>query len=235
MTLPQSLAQAPSKVADVKLHLTLRHIARESIVVNHPFSIDYTLTVTTLSGGKRTLSLLIQQYQFTSVSSTIIQSPVAVVPPVGSFTPHLPSSGYSTPSSTVQTFNYPVAHQKISSLSKRRELEFPETPLKESPSSPATLSPPQIFRTIEDPATDPCILLLGPSSFTLPTITLGGEDAENQSSPVERDFSLHFFPTKEGLMTIGGLKVFLLDETLANKSTILDDWKVIAEVVVKGA
>jgi hypothetical protein len=118
-------------------------------------------------------------------------------------------------------------------VSRRRESEFQEVSLREPVSSDGTIPPPRVPGAQDETTTEGSVLLLGPSAFTLPTITLDSEESGSGKCLVDRNFSLHFLPTREGFITIGGLRVLLLDEG-TNGSVTLNDWKVIAELHVLG-
>ncbi|KAF7359405.1 hypothetical protein MSAN_01283100 [Mycena sanguinolenta] len=99
---------APAPVSDIDVNLTVRDVPRDSIKIETPFKISFTLVVSAPVPPRTTAPTLVPPNP----------------PPPEPYSPRLTSltsPGFSTPSPMAATFNYALAHQKL--LATRRGLD----------------------------------------------------------------------------------------------------------------
>ncbi|KAJ7632257.1 hypothetical protein FB45DRAFT_498346 [Roridomyces roridus] len=228
------LQTAPLPVPDVEVSISVRDIPRDSIKLETPFKIAFTLVASApvSAGRRRSLTLAIQHLQppRTAASSTIFPPN----PPPEPYSPRLMSPGFSTPSPMSATFNYALAHQKLLAV---------------SPENSATLPPPFFQGADELKMTKSGVVFIGASAVFLEPLELvrdseveGGEDGTIHQV---QDFELSYMPLRKGFNTVGGLRAILLEDKYLDDSgsdddkplfrpdaKILKEWEIVAEVWV---
>ncbi|RXW20738.1 hypothetical protein EST38_g5097 [Candolleomyces aberdarensis] len=250
---PQSpqIAQAPSQPqTDLDIHLIVKHIPRDDIKVERPFTVALQLVASSgmplKNFAMRKLVFAIQHLQAPKVSPI---QPQAAVPEV--LSPRQSSSGFSTPSSATAAFNYALAHQKILDASFRSQspdgTRTPQAP-DEAPKHDTTVPnlPPPYFDGHDELKGDLSgVLPMGSSAIVLPPVQISSGDAGTPTNPIVQDFQLTFVPTKPGFCRVGGLRVLLvqdkgtsdfqefeIDQTSQIKAQTLKEYDVIAETWV---
>lgn len=254
---PQPSATLPQvPLPDLEAQLLVRHIPQNDIMVEKQFLVAFTVTITSniLSTGqydtRRRVKLAIQHVRPRKVPPPVVVSPE--IPEA--FSPRLPSSGFSTPSSATTTFNYALAHQKILAVSSQ-----PPPPLQQllddvdlSDGNVGVLPRP-FFEGVEElkSSTINNVSSVGPSSVFLPEIELKFSNAENKDDGSPRvqatqEFDLAFVALRKGFSTIGGIRILLIDDQLiegieeavdgtkskSRRVAILKEYDIIGEVWV---
>lgn len=250
---PQSPFQALAPVVpDITVNLVVRDTPRDTTRVEKPFTIPLTLVLSApLTPGRdhqhRVVRLVIQHLQPPRVS---VPALATSAPPVEAFSPRLPSSGFSTPSSTAPNFNYALAHQKLAAVASpgQHAFELLERNSKWPDSDTPALPPPYFSGTDEPKSRSTSVLFVGASAQYLPSITLS--TAEHHGAAADHtvavhDFTLTYIPTQKGFATVGGLRVLLVDDRFVDEgkthnetyrstapARVLKEWDVISEVWV---
>ncbi|KAJ7197246.1 hypothetical protein GGX14DRAFT_471992 [Mycena pura] len=233
-------------VPDIDVSLTVRDIPRESIKHETPFKISFTLVVSApvSAGRRRSLLLAVQHLRPPRTTLSTLLPPN---PPPEPYSPRLMSSGFSTPSPLSATFNYQLAHQKLSELSPTGQ------GLDDGANDNAWTLPPPFFEGADElkfaqSGVDFC----GASAIFLPPIELTRPpqvDGEKESDDIfkvhgAQDFELQYMPIGKGFSTVGGLRVLLLEDTylhelsdahngrppLRSEPKTLKQWDVVAEI-----
>ncbi|KAJ6606590.1 hypothetical protein DFH09DRAFT_1120715 [Mycena vulgaris] len=239
---------APLPVSDIDISLTVRDLPRDSIKLETPFKISFTLAVSAFvsKGRRRSLSLVVQHLQPPRVTVPTIFPPI---PPTEPYSPRFTSPGFSTPSPMSATFNYALAHQKLLAVSPTRH------GLDDGANGNAWTLPPPFFEGADElRVAKSGVVFCGNSALFLRPIEFirpvgdgeqaeGDEDIKVQES---QDFELHYVPVSKGFTTVGGLRVILLEDRLLEESSdtlddkpafptepkILKEWDVVAEIWV---
>lgn len=253
---PQSPLQSlpPISTPDIEVHLVVRRIPRVAVTVEEPFTVAFTLGVSALippGRGKhrRVLKLVMQHVQAPRATAP---SPVVSNPPEA-FSPRIPSSGFSTPLSAAQTFNYALAHHKILGATPRQSLmdESEQYVDQTERNNNAITLPPPHFNGSEELKSSLGVLYVGSSALFLPPIELSSEiaSADSVKACAVQDFELAYIPVQKGLMTVGGLRVLLVGDLLMDENDrsedpngerirgrqqtqVLKEWDVVGEVWV---
>jgi len=238
-------SEAPlAEPSEFEIQLLVRHVPRKDIIVEKPFSIAFSVVVLPVSPLgrehlKRKITLAIQYIHKR-------QGYEVPLPPAESFTPQLPSSGFSTPASVITgTFNYALAHQKILAVSSR------PPPIAGSIASESRgvekKIPSPFFEAgpgEQDSNPNAIVSLIGPSLIYLPPLDIDYSNfiAEGGKRPAQgsytQDFELLFVGLRRGLSTAGGLRILLAEdqdseiERKKAKIEILKDYENIAEIWV---
>lgn len=234
--------------SEFEIQLLMRHVPRKDITVEKPFSIAFSILISPVSALgrehlKRKIKLAVQYRR-----QELVASPVTLAPE--SFTPRLPSSGFSTPASIITgTFNYALAHQKILAVSSR------PPPISESVASENhntntehsdNTFPSPFFRAgvgEQDPNSN-SIVFIGPSLIYLPPLEIdysnsivdGGKRPDHIN--FTQDFDLLFVALRRGFSTAGGLRILLIEDRDSEldgkkaKIEVLKEYEDIAEVWV---
>jgi len=218
------------------VNLVVCDIPRSSgaITIEKPFTISFALTVSasTRQYQRRILTLVVQHVQppRNMVSSLLVSNPPE------SFTPRLHSPGFSTPSPTSTTFNYALAHQKLLVASPRQH-----TTDDVGRDGDVVALPPPFFEGPDELkfARLTGFAFIGDSAIFLPPFELCEQPAEDvetidhvghdQVAGAERkahavhQFKLSYLPLRKGFLTIGGLRVLLVDDRGVNSDEGLED------------
>lgn len=236
---------APLAVPDIDISLTVRNVPRDSIKLETPFKISFTLAVsaTVPTGRRRSLSLAVQHLQ---PPRAILPTIFPPHPPPEPYSPRFTSPGFSTPSPMSATFNYALAHQKLLAVSPRRQ------GLDDGGNGGAILPPPFFEGADELRFGKSGVVFCGNSAVFLRPIEFvrpgdeekakGDEDVKVQEA---QDFELCYVPIVKGFNTVGGLRVILLEDKYLEESDFQDDkstfnaeakvlkeWDVVAEIWV---
>ncbi|KAF8078173.1 hypothetical protein FPV67DRAFT_1662915 [Lyophyllum atratum] len=249
---PQSPFQAlTAPIPDIEVNLVTRDMPRDIIRVEKPFTIPFTLVLSTpLTLGRETprrvIKLVVQHLQPPRIGAAALNTPA---PPVEAFSPRLPSSGFSTPSSTAPTFNYALAHQKLVAAASPRQgaLDDLERNSRRPDGDATSLPPPYFSGPDELRSRSTSVLYIGSSALYLPAIELSVTKgyAADQMVAVQ-DFEVSYMPTQKGFTTVGGLRVLLVEDRFmsesdsaddtyhsgASRARVLKEWDVVSEVWV---
>ncbi|GLB35170.1 putative protein of unknown function (DUF974) [Lyophyllum shimeji] len=251
---PQSPFQALAPpIPDIEVNLVTRDAPRGTIRVEKPFTIPCSLVLSAplLQGRenlRRLVKVVVQHLRPPRVSAPSLATPA---PPAEAFSPRLPSSGFSTPSSTAPTFNYALAHQKLLAAAspRQRALDDLERNARRTEGDTVSLPPPYFSGLDEFRSPSISVLYIGSSAMHLPPIELYAKgphgEATDQMIAVQ-DFDLSYVPTQKGFATVGGLRVLLIEDRFLSESDTVDDiyrsgtsparvlkeWDVISEVWV---
>ncbi|KAF5386937.1 hypothetical protein D9615_001712 [Tricholomella constricta] len=228
---PQSPFQAlAAPVPDVEVNLIIRDTPRHPIRVEKPFTIPFALVLSSpLSPGReklrRAVKLVIQHLLPPRINAPPLPTPA---PPAEAFSPRLPSSGFSTPSSATTTFNYALAHQKLVAAAspRQRALDVLERNSNRTDGDFAPLPPPYIGCSDELKSRPTTVLYTGSSAIYLPVIELVVADRQGQAADqliAVYDFQLSYVPIAKGFATVGGLRVLLTEDRFLNEGGTADD------------
>lgn len=207
---------------ELEVQLFVRHVPRDDITVDKPFSITFFLVISsTIQPGrehmKRKVTLAVQHVRRQQRSSM----PKVEHATQEIFTPRVPYSGFSSPASTTGRFNYALAHQKILASSPR-------------PDSTVTESYEEVFRDFPSPfyeggqetATDGVatniLTFVGQSVKILPSVEIDYSQhnaTPEQLAKVQRtqDFELTFVGLRSGFSIIQGLRILLTEDLLLDE------------------
>ncbi|KZS99027.1 DUF974-domain-containing protein [Sistotremastrum niveocremeum HHB9708] len=234
-----SLPPLPAIPPDIEVDLTVEPIPRQQLKIGQAFNVRCKLVVKTAveNGGTepRRLKLAAQHVQAVDSNNTPKSEAQIAVDPLS------PISAVSTPSPTGTPLrggpNWPI---------------ISESPRKEPTSDLERVSiealPPPTYVPADDqdklPSSD--ALFLGSSSIVLPEITVPASHITTPASPQQQTikFSLTFIPSKAGVISIGGLRLFVVhDSSISSdpgqpfaeqpqKPRLLNQWTAITEVFV---
>ncbi|KAG6874331.1 hypothetical protein C0995_001556 [Termitomyces sp. Mi166 len=236
---------------ELKVGLFVRDTPRDTLRVDKPFTIPLTLVLSTArqpgnEKSRRIVQIIVQHLQPPRV--TVPPPTTTPAPRTETFTPRLPSSGYSTPSSTAPIFNYTIAHQKLAAVASPRQQTLsalegnPAALISDTPSLPLPY-----FNGHDELKSPPTVLYVGSSALHLPPIELSPEPAiAGQMVVATQEFELTYLPTRKGFATVGGLRILLTNNKFMdgeyldsvdsggslNQGQVLKEWDVIAEVWV---
>lgn len=243
-----------SQLPDLEAQLIVRHIPRETLVVEKEFPIAFTVILTSNAPftGKdhmrRKVKVAIQHIRPRKVQPLVVTSPT--IPEA--FSPRMPSSGFSTPSSSTTTFNYALAHQKILAVSSQPPLRDVINELDLSEDNTSILPRPYFEGADElKSSTAGSVSFVGPSTTVLPAIELNFANAQNKGEgtpkvQVVQEFELPFIALRKGFSMIGGIRILLIEDhllesveeeeddrkTKLRRATILKEYGIIGEVWV---
>ncbi len=256
--LPQSphppSALPASQLPDLEAQLIVRHIPRETLVVEKEFPISFTVILTSSAPftGKdhirRKVKVAIQHVRPRKAQPFVVTSPT--IPEA--FSPRMPSSGFSTPSSSTTTFNYALAHQKILAVSAQPPLRDVINELDMSDDNTSILPRPYFEGADElKSSAVGSVSFVGPSTTVLPTIELNFANAQSKGEGPPKvqaiqEFELPFIGLRKGFSTIGGLRILLIEDhllesveeeeddrkTKPRRATTLKEYDIIGEVWV---
>ncbi|EJF62442.1 hypothetical protein DICSQDRAFT_160869 [Dichomitus squalens LYAD-421 SS1] len=303
---PTSVAPPPRLPEDVEVDLVVTSIPRDSLAIDKPFDVAFKVTVQAPapfprpneSRRQRVLSLVVQHTQAAKEISVAaaVASAVATTPgpsnQQGSWTPRVPSSGFSTPSPYATPFraDFPdTLSQRLLVASPRQlhagELESDggDTPGPNTHTVGRVYDLPSPELRLASGAADPKasrsdgVSFLGTSTLFLPALRLpvpsllpaaaqprtsghtrdvsdSSVESESENEPLaaperlrvtaSQEFELTYVPRKSGFLTIGGLRVLVVEDRLAEEDDhadgavlpieprILKEWEVVAEVWV---
>ncbi|KAG5718673.1 UPF0533 protein C5orf44 [Termitomyces sp. T112] len=245
---PQSPFQPPvAPPPELEVGLLIRDTPRDTLRVDKPFTLPLTLVLSTTrqpenEKSHRIVQIIVQHLQAprVSVPST------TPAPRAEMFSPHLPSSGFSTPSSVPPTFSYAVAHQKLAVVAspRQRALSVLEGNLTVGNNDTPSIPPPY-SKGHDEFKLPPTVLYVGSSVLRLPPIELFSEPEVVGQIVATQDFELTYLPTRKGFATVGGLRILLTDKFVDESYTgnvdsnsslgqarTLKEWDVIAEIWV---
>ncbi|KAF8894395.1 hypothetical protein BD779DRAFT_1660406 [Infundibulicybe gibba] len=240
---PQQLPLTTHTPPDISITLVIRHFPSHAIAMEKPFKITLALALSTSmpldkEHQRRLMTLVVQHQQ----PAQALTSPLAHAIPE-TFSPRLPSSGFSTPPSTIpNSFNYALAHQKLLAVSPRQSLiEEPER-YRLDPANTNTdlvILPPPFFEGADELSAvqSPGVIFVGSSAVFLPPVELlpaadavtripgiaGTDQSKLKRWHAVQEFELTYIPTQPGLITIGGLRVLLVDDKLTNADGLFGD------------
>ncbi|TFK42800.1 hypothetical protein BDQ12DRAFT_710033 [Crucibulum laeve] len=217
---PQSPIQPSAlfSLPPLDVHLIVRHVPRNTIAIEKPFDISFALAITSpiQRDHRRNVKLAIQHLQPPRVSIP------ATSPITEPFTPRLPSSGQTTPLSATGTFNYALAHQKITIASARPVDNQPEPDFqaRQSDDTEPTLPPPYYDGPDELRHMSHGAVFVGSSAVFLPPVVLLSanlnEATKDNIAAAEAivEFRQSFVPLRRGFSTVGGLRILLVEDEL---------------------
>lgn len=211
---------------ELEVQLFVRHVPRDDIVIEKPFSVAFSVFISsTVQPGrenlKRKVTLAVQH-----VRRRRHPSLPKVEPPREPFSPRLPYSGFSSPASTpTGGFNYALAHQKILASSPRPAIA--EIAAAESHSDNLRDIPPPFYEGGSGNAADGRNILtfVGQSLTILPSFDIDYSHTAGQPAKVQhtQDFELTFVGLRSGFSIIQGLRILLTEDQLADEAEQLDD------------
>ncbi|KAG6820788.1 hypothetical protein H0H93_011553 [Arthromyces matolae] len=228
---------------ELDVNLLVRGCPSGPIRVEEPFTLSLTLVLSTTRQlvsecSRRRVQLIVQRLKPPKprLASVVVPSRK------DGFNSRHQSSGLSTPSSVALTFNYALAHQKLSAVASplQQALNTLEGITNEDEHDISTV-PPSYFkghREVEKPST---VLSMGLSTLPLPLIELDSSEADASGQIVAfQDFELTYLPTQKGFTSIGGFRVVLVHDRYVddeensgqNQIRILKEWDVITEIWV---
>ncbi|KAG5651526.1 hypothetical protein H0H81_008338 [Sphagnurus paluster] len=249
---PQSPFLVPVAASlDLDVNLVIRDIPQNAIRIEKPFTIPFTLVVSSAlpqskENVRRTIKVVVQHLRPHTVSALSFSN---TIPPVlvEILSPRPPSSGLSTPSTATPTFNYALAHQKLVAAASPRQRAL-DTLERNSKTNADTVSlpPPHFTGDNERKIVPSSVLHTGPSAVYLPAIELKVSRQATDQLFAKHDFELSYLPTQKGFMTVGGLRILLVEDVLVNEGGTIDDsyrmgdaqarvlkeWDVVSEVWV---
>jgi hypothetical protein len=233
--------------------LIVHDVPRGSVTVAKPFTISFVLTVTVSvpPQQQQVLYLAIQHVyhpQAPAVAPSIIPAPTETL------SPRLTSSGLSTPAPTNlrNNFNFGLAHQKLLIASPRLSCTDEVVDGADVVSLPLPFSE-AVGEMKFDPSTE--VAFVGPSAIILDPITFcesakrnppAGKPEGVVNTQASREFELSYLPLRTGFLTVGGLRVLLLENRTVSsldsergadiqkhgEALTLKEWDVIGEVWV---
>jgi len=263
------LAPSTIPLPDLEAHLVIRKSPPSEIKLNQELVIPFTLVlmsnpVAGKENVKRHVRVIIQHLRTMPV---IPVAPVHVTAgqqqhhqqqPGEAFSPRLPSSGFSTPTSTSVGFNYALAHQKLLAASSRTALveAVPLQTPQESVEGQAgflgdgtrvVLPPPYFEGNLDELKVHTNgVVYSGPSTISLDLLELslvsneGSKPDEKLKVRAVQDFEVVYIPVRTGFHTIGGIRILALEDRLVEgddnppkrKASTVKEYEVIGEVWV---
>lgn len=233
---------------ELEVQLFVRHVPRNDITIEKPFSIAFSVVVSsTVRPGreqlKRKVTLAVQHVRRQQHQSSLFSK---VGPQQESSTPRLPYSGFSSPASaTAGGFNYALAHQKILASSPRPSVA--EITVTEGYGRGF---PPPFYdggaENTADGITRNVLTFVGQSVTILPSVEIDYSQyiaRPDQPARVQhtQDFELTFVGLRSGFSIVQGLRILLTDDQLVEgveqvaKKTIVEtlkEYDTVAEVWV---
>jgi len=227
----------PLRSTDIEVDILITDIPRASVMLQMPFSTSFRLTIAAVppssSSESRIISLAVQHVQ-----------PPRTIP-----------DNLLPPSDDGESFNSQLhfATSMTSAWHNENKSILPEA-LQHSPTQADTV-------TLPSPFTEPClgrqvgVTFVGSSATFLPPFRISRAEAasnhqvENQTTEdmapkveATQDFELTYIPLQKGFVTIGGLRILLVEDKVDRGDTevdrqknvrILREWDVVAELWVK--
>lgn len=243
----QSPFQAlPPPIPDIEVSLVIRDALQRTVRVEEPFTIPFRIVLSAAvpadhSYQRRVVTLVLQHLQ---PPRTKIPSLPPLTHPPEAVSPRAPSSGFSTPSSAVPSFNYALAHQKL--LMVTTPDAFSQDRVKVAGES-LILPPPYFDEQDESKIKSTNVVFIGSSVLVLPPIEFTMPVTPGDQATAVHEFDLSYLPLRKGFTTVGGLRVLLVEDrfigegqTLENlvrgerntRPRTLKDWDIISEVWV---
>jgi len=252
---------------DLEAHLVIRKSPPSEVKLNQELVIPFTLALTSIAvvgkeNVKRHVRVVVQHLRTMPVVPAV---PVHVVAgpqqqqSAEAFSPRLPSSGFSTPTSTSVGFNYALAHQKIlaassmSTLVGTIPLQTPQESVEGQSGflgdgTSVVLPPPYFEGNLDELKVHTNgVVYSGPSTIPLDVLELslvtnpeGTKPDEKLKMRAVRDFEVAYVPVRTGFHTIGGLRILALEDRLVEgddnppkrKASTVKEYEVIGEVWV---
>lgn len=195
-------AKLPLWIKEVDLELSVIHYSRLTVHREFPVTATFRLRASMTCSQARVTQFTVQHDQRPTPFAPPIRAPS---PPPSWPPPHQDSVLTASPTQSV--FNYPVAHQRLASLSARKQTEPTEHADLQSPQT-ATQS--SRFHEVQDlQSSSRSIPDLGPSCISLPPLNW---EALDTMQVQEQDFEVSFMPLKTGLGEISGLSISMEDK-----------------------
>jgi hypothetical protein len=213
---------------ELEVQLFVRHVPRDDIEIEKPFPVAFSVVISsTVQPGrgqlKRKVTLAVQHVRRRQRPSL-----PKVGPAQESFTPRLPSSGFSSPASIAGGFNYALAHQKILTSSPRPSA----TEINTTDSHTDNLFPPPFYdggpEHVADGVTRNDLTFVGQSVTFLPPVEINYTQhtaMPDQPTKVQhtQDFELTFIGLQSGFSIVQGLRLLLTDDQLIDEAEQLDN------------
>ncbi|KAG6812766.1 hypothetical protein H0H92_000681 [Tricholoma furcatifolium] len=249
---PSPFQPLAASLPELEVGLLIRDIPHDSIRVDNPFKVLASLVFSSSpqlgrEKWRRVVKVSIQHLQ--PPRGNALQAAAAPASRTETFSPRLPSSGFSTPSSRTAnspTFNYAIAHQKLAAVASPRQqaLSALEGTSALGHDEDTIVIPPPYFKGTIEHKLPKTVLYSGSSALYLPSVELSYSH-ENARLTAIQDFELTFIPTQKGFATVGGLRVLLINDRLLDtteaanddcsslsQARILKEWEVISEIWV---
>lgn len=221
----------PYAPPELEVQLFVRHIPRDDIVIEKPFSIAFSvkLSSTVYPGQdhlKRKVTLGVQH-----VSRRRRPSLPKAEPAQESSTPRLPYSEFSSPAiTTTGGFNYALAHQKLLASSPR-SAAIDATEAESHCDYLQDFPPPFYVGSSENSAdgiTKNILSFVGHSLTILPPIEVDYSDSDampDQSAKVHstQDFELTFVGLRSGFSVVQGLRILLTEDQVLDEAEQLNE------------
>ncbi|KAE9407057.1 DUF974-domain-containing protein [Gymnopus androsaceus JB14] len=248
----------PPPSTNIDAHLLLRDLPRETISVGKGFKIALTLVVSSLlpsdkQGQRLQLSLVIQH--LSPLPASVLEITKSALPESSSFSPRaLSSPGFSSPSPTYSTFNYPLAHQKLLAASQEQSVATRESDAATSSLDNITSLPPPFFEKLDESKRQrmSAVLQVPSSSKSKTEVDKSSSDDQTAASwpsakhQATLDFELEYVALQWGFATVGGLRLLLVGEKFVGDGEedvlsvavrpvevrTLKEWNVLSEVWV---
>ncbi|KAH9952206.1 hypothetical protein B0H21DRAFT_716167 [Amylocystis lapponica] len=295
---PLSPHPAARRPEDIQVDLVVRSIPHESLCVEQPFEIAFTIAISALiptprpteARKQRILSLVVQHLEPPRIQPTVISDAIAQpIVPRESWSPRMPSSGLSTPSPSGTPYRgdfQDALAQKLLVASPRQLDNDGDTDTDggETPAPPgarggfnAVHLPAPYARAESSVSKD--VVFLGTSALFLPQLRLAvppdavvrtehekkherdwsvsTTDSEADSEVefdgthsikmvVCQEFELSYLPLRRGFAKVGGLRVVLVEDRIADEGSAgdeetrystevrtLKEWDVVGEIWVR--
>ncbi|KAG1774257.1 DUF974-domain-containing protein [Suillus placidus] len=220
----QPAPPVPALVLGVEVDVIINQIARESIVVERPFKIAFTATVSAAlpktKGKQRVIALAVQHLQYPRATTIAYPEPFQATETI--------SSRFSSLALTSATSTLAIPVQSSPNMASENLLVIsPEEMLARSG---PTLPPPYFeFADEEKRAKLKGCVFVGPSTQFLNPITLTGpshashhedsSDDDVEKAEGSQEFELTFLPVQTGFVRAGGLRILLVRDELVDVGT----------------
>lgn len=247
-----SLLQTPITPFSLELEaqLCVRQSPGKCVLIEKPFSISFGVVLSTTipperEGFGKKVALAVQYVR--------PRTPLALgVPTVNieAVTPNILSPSVPTPSSAAATFNYTLAHQKILAASSRPPLTEAVTLDTNNTGHPQTIFPPPYFEEEANGkvSSSSGVVPIGPSLLFLPPVELGlsSDQMEGLSkAQLVQEFEMTFVALRRGFLTMGGIRILLVDDHLdegennrmksQTRAHVLKEYDVVGELWVSAS
>ncbi|KAG6878782.1 hypothetical protein C0993_008081 [Termitomyces sp. T159_Od127] len=230
---------------ELEVGLLIRDTPWDTLKVDKPFTLPLTLILSTTRQTENDKSCRIVQIVVQHLQPPSVHVSPTTIPAPGTetFSPRLPSSGFSTPTSTTPNSNYAIAHQHPTVVSPhQRALNALQGNLAVG-NNDTPLLPTPYFKGLDEFKPLPTVLYVGSSALRLPPIELSPEPGVAGQTIATQDFELTYLPTRKGFATVGGLRILLVEDKFVDSSgtentdpggslgqaRTLKEWDVIAE------
>ncbi|KZT26322.1 DUF974-domain-containing protein [Neolentinus lepideus HHB14362 ss-1] len=216
---------APQSPPDIEVDFVVRFVPRDEIRLELPFRIACTVTVscsipTARAHQDRSISLIVQHIQPPVLAPAPKSAPVRAA-----FSPRLPSSGFSTPPgtpvSTRVNLNQASIQQKL--MESPRQL-FSGIREGEPEQTEGVLLPPPVADSASNGVNSGplAVVFLGPSAIMLPPMRMRVPEGQADNAGVgpvkviaSQDLELSFLALREGIVKVGGIRIFLHEDRWA--------------------